>query len=156
MSPQPWPESQDLLMVANWHFIWGCISMRPAGIYKSHDLLAYISWSTDIGLWTDYQVKDCCPKWLSYIYKSWPPDLYFMVHWLRTLARLSRLRFLSTVESQHLLKLFYNEWEHYQFSPLYSDIPVLCKHNNTVVTIWWVPNIKYICTGSLKPFIGHR
>ena len=33
------------------------------------------------------------------IQKPWPHDLYFMVHWLRTLARLSRLRFLSKVES---------------------------------------------------------
>ena len=32
-------ESQDLLMVASWYFIWVCISMRPAGIYKSHDLM---------------------------------------------------------------------------------------------------------------------
>ena len=44
-------ESQDLLMVANWYFIWGCISMRPAGIYKSHDLLIYISRSADFRLW---------------------------------------------------------------------------------------------------------
>ena len=28
-------------------------------------------------------------------------------------------------------------------------ISVLCKFNNTVVTIWWVPNIKYTFTGSL-------
>ena len=42
-------ESQELLMVASWYFIWGCISMRPAGIYKSHDLMTYISWSTDFG-----------------------------------------------------------------------------------------------------------
>ena len=48
-------ESQDLLMVASWYFIWWCISMRPAGIYKSHDLLTYISWSTDFELWPDYQ-----------------------------------------------------------------------------------------------------
>ena len=54
-----------------------------------------------------------------------------------------------------LIQLFH-EWEHYQFSPLYNDISVLCKLNNTVVTIWWVPNIKYTCTGSLKLFIGHR
>ena len=47
-------ESQDLLMVANWYFIWGCISMRPAEIYKSHDLLTYISRSTDFGFWSDY------------------------------------------------------------------------------------------------------
>ena len=40
-------ESQDLLMVASWYFIWGCISIRPPGICKSHDLLAYISQSTD-------------------------------------------------------------------------------------------------------------
>ena len=33
------------------------------------------------------------------IQKQWPHDLYFTVHWLRTLARLSRLRFLSKVES---------------------------------------------------------
>ena len=44
----------------------------------------------------------------------------------------------------------------YQFSPLYNDISVLCKLNNTVVTIWWVANIKYSSTGSLKLFIGHR
>ena len=31
--------------------------------------------------------------------EPWPHDLYFTVHWLRTLARLSRLRFLSKVES---------------------------------------------------------
>ena len=43
--------------------------MRPAGIYKSHELLTYISRSTDF----------------------------------RTLARLSRLTFLSKVESQDLL-----------------------------------------------------
>ena len=48
-------ESQDLLMVASWYFIWGYISMRPKGIYKSHDLMTYISWSTDFGLWPGYQ-----------------------------------------------------------------------------------------------------
>ena len=48
-------ESQDLLMVASWYFIWGCISMRPTGIYKSHDLMTYISRSTDFGHWPDYQ-----------------------------------------------------------------------------------------------------
>ena len=32
-------ESQDLLMVASWYFIWGYISLRPAGLYKSHDLI---------------------------------------------------------------------------------------------------------------------
>ena len=50
-------ESQDLLMVASWYFIWGCMSLRPAGIYKSHDLMTYISRSTDFGLWPDYQGK---------------------------------------------------------------------------------------------------
>ena len=39
------------------------------------------------------------------IQEPWPHDLYFMVHWLRTLARLSRLKFLSKVESQNLLML---------------------------------------------------
>ena len=37
------------------------------------------------------------------IQKPWPHDLYFTVNWLRTLARLSRLRYLSKVESQDLL-----------------------------------------------------
>ena len=48
-------ESQDLSMVASWYFIWRCISMRPAGINKSHDLLTYILQSTDFVLWPDYQ-----------------------------------------------------------------------------------------------------
>ena len=33
------------------------------------------------------------------IQEPWPHDLYFTIHWLRTLSRLSRLRFLSKVES---------------------------------------------------------
>ena len=52
------------------------------------------------------------------------------------------------------LQLFHNEWEHYQFSPLYNDISVLCILNNTAVTIWWVPNINKIHLYSLKLFIG--
>ena len=40
-------ESQDLLMVASCYFTWGCISMISAVIYKSHDLLTYISRSAD-------------------------------------------------------------------------------------------------------------
>ena len=60
------------------------------------------------------------------------------------------------IVNKHDLKLFYNEWEHYQFSPLYNDISIPCKLNNTVVTIWWVANIKYTSIGSLKLFIGHR
>ena len=44
-------ESQDKLMLASWYFIWECISMRPAGIYNSHDLLTYISRSADFILW---------------------------------------------------------------------------------------------------------
>ena len=31
--------------------------MSPAGVYKSHDFMTYISRSTDFGLWPDYQVK---------------------------------------------------------------------------------------------------
>ena len=58
---------------------------------------------------------------------------------------------LAVKTSQHWY-LCNNEWEHYQFSPLYNDISVLCKLNNTVVTIWWVANIKYTSTGSLKLF----
>ena len=62
----------------------------------------------------------------------------------------------SIPQSRGILQLFYNEWEHYQFTPLYNDISVLCKFNNTVVTIWWVANIKYTSAGSLKLFIGYR
>ena len=36
------------------------------------------------------------------IQAPWPHDLYFMVHWLWTLARLPKWRFWSTVESQDL------------------------------------------------------
>ena len=54
------------------------------------------------------------------------------------------------------LQWFPGLWEHDQFSPLYWDIPVLCKFNNIVVTIWWVHNKKYTCTGILKLFLGHR
>ena len=45
-------------------------------------------------------------------------------------------------EKKIAIQFFYNEWEHYQFSPLYNNISVLFKLNNTVVTISWVPNIK--------------
>ena len=31
------------------------VSLRPARIYKSHDLMTYISRSTYFGLWPDYQ-----------------------------------------------------------------------------------------------------
>ena len=48
-------ESQELFMVASWYIIWGCIFVSPAGIYKSHDLMTYISRSTDLGFWQDYQ-----------------------------------------------------------------------------------------------------
>ena len=34
------------------------------------------------------------------------------------------------------MQLFPGHWKHYQISPLYSDIFVLCKLNSTVVTIW--------------------
>ena len=43
-------ESQDLLMLASWYFIWECISMWPAGLCRSHDLLTYISRSADFRL----------------------------------------------------------------------------------------------------------
>ena len=56
-------ESQDLLMVAGWYFIWGCISMRPAGIYKSHDLLTFFSQSADFSrLWTLFQSWYFCHR----------------------------------------------------------------------------------------------
>ena len=54
-------ESQDLLVVASWYFIWICRSI----IYQQE----YTS--------------------------AWPPNLYFMVCWLQTLAEFPWLRFLS-------------------------------------------------------------
>ena len=33
--------------------------MRPAGIYKSHDLMTYISWSTDLDFGQIIKVKIC-------------------------------------------------------------------------------------------------
>ena len=60
-------ESQDLLMVASWDFIWGCISMRPAGIYKSHDLLTYIHGllTSDFGQFSMVNIVVLC-RFLSY------------------------------------------------------------------------------------------
>ena len=55
-------ESQDLLMVASWYFIWGCPSMRPAGIYTSHDLVTYISQSAKFRLWSSFHGSDFCHK----------------------------------------------------------------------------------------------
>ena len=91
-------------MVASWYFMWGYISMRPAGIYKSHDLMTYISRSTDFGQITKVKIfvqgrisiNGC--KFIfhmrMYLYETsrniqetWPHDLYFTVHWLRTLAK---------------------------------------------------------------------
>ena len=90
----------SILMVASWYFIWGCISTRPAGIYKSHDLMTYISRSTDFGLGQIIKVKIFVQgKMLSstndsklifrmrmYLYETstniqepWPHDLYFTV-----------------------------------------------------------------------------
>ena len=39
------------LSMASWYFIWRCTSIRPAGIYKSHDLMTYISRSANFRLW---------------------------------------------------------------------------------------------------------
>ena len=61
-------ESQGLLMVASWYFIWWCIFETSRNIQE-----------------------------------PWPHDLYFTIYWLRTLARLSKLRCLPKVESQDLL-----------------------------------------------------
>ena len=103
-------ESQDqLLMVASWYFIWGCIFMRPAGIYKSHELLTYISRSTDFGLARLSKLRFFIQGRISrpingsklifhvrmymylyetnrYIQEPWHPDLYFTVCILQTLA----------------------------------------------------------------------
>ena len=121
-------ESQDLLMVASWYFIWGCISVRPAGTC-SHDL-TYISQSTDFVLWPDYQGYDFFVQgWNSrpvigsklifhirmYLYETsrniqepWPPDLYFMVCWHQT-GRFSMVkifvigRFLNSADGSKLI-----------------------------------------------------
>ena len=109
-------------MVARWYFVWVCISMRPAGLYKSHDLLAYISWSGDFGL--VIKVKIFVQGRISrpingsklifhmrmYLYETsmniqapWPPDLYFTTCRLQTLADFPWLIFLSEIESWALL-----------------------------------------------------
>ena len=71
--------------------------MRPAGIHKSHDLMTYISRSTDFGQITKVKIfvqgrisiNGC--KFIfhmrMYLYETsrniqetWPHDLYFTVH----------------------------------------------------------------------------
>ena len=36
--------------------------MRTAGIYKSHDLMTYISWSADFRLRQIFHGYDCCHR----------------------------------------------------------------------------------------------
>ena len=45
-----------LLMVASWYFILECTSTRPAGIYKTHGLMTYISRSAYFRLWPIFHV----------------------------------------------------------------------------------------------------
>ena len=93
-------ESQDLLMVASWYFMWGCISMSPAGIYKSHELLTYIYRLLTLDLarlrlrfLSKVESRDLLMVgswyfiWGTYetsrnIQEPSPPDLYFTVCWL--------------------------------------------------------------------------
>ena len=94
-------ESQDLLMVASRYFIWACISLRPAGIYKSHDIMTYISGcplTSDFGqiikvrifvqdrILTStngskliFHIRMYLCETIRYIQEPWPHDLYFTV-----------------------------------------------------------------------------
>ena len=109
---------------ASWYFIWGCSIWD-----QQENTRAMTSWPAFHGpLTSDFgqivNVKIFGQGRISrpvnssklifhmrmYLYETsrniqdlWPPDLYFMVHWPQTLARLSTLRFLAKVESQDLL-----------------------------------------------------
>ena len=50
-------ESQVLIMVASWYFIWVPLwdQYMNTGIYKSHYIMTYISRSADFELWPNYQ-----------------------------------------------------------------------------------------------------
>ena len=60
------------------------------------------------------------------IQEPWPHDLYFMVLWLQTLTRLSRLRFLSKVESQNLLMVtsWYFIWDQQEYTRAMTSWPM--------------------------------
>ena len=97
------------------YFRWGYISMRPAGIYKIHDLVTYImvhwhrTWarlsrlifgqdriSTPIyGRKLIFYMRIYLYETSRNIQEPWPRDLYFTVLWLQTLTRLSRLMFVQ-------------------------------------------------------------
>ena len=71
------------------------------------------------------------------IQEPWPHDLYFMVHWLRTWARLSRLRFLSKVESQDLLMIFHMRMYLYETSRKYKSHELLTSISRTSDFSWF-------------------
>ena len=83
---EPWPP--DLYFAANWLrtgqiievkiFVQGRISKPINGKLIFHRMMYLYETSRNIQ-------------------EPWPPDLYFTVHWLRTLVRLSRLGFLTKV-----------------------------------------------------------
>ena len=50
--------SRPINGIASWYFIWGCISMRPARIYKCHDML-----TSDLGRFS--MVYNFCHRFLS-------------------------------------------------------------------------------------------
>ena len=62
--------------------------------------------------------------------EPWPLDLYFMVHWLRTLARLSRLRCLAKVESQDIFMVaswYYEDvslWDQQEYTRALTSWPI--------------------------------
>ena len=42
--------------------------MRPAGIYKSHDLMTYMSRSVDFRLWQIFHDYHCCHRQILKLY----------------------------------------------------------------------------------------
>ena len=105
-------DSQNLLVVESSFFTWGYISIRGAGmiswpIFHSPLTLYFgefskVKFFVQGRIWSPISVSKLIFFITMYLYDAsrntqeiWPHDLYFTVHWLRTLAILSKLRFFS-------------------------------------------------------------
>ena len=105
------------LWVTKISYFWTWVSLKPVSQSLSNFMCSILDSgepSLPFGLFVKVKIFVQGSKLIfdmrMYLYDTsrnikepWPPDLYFMVHRLWTLARLSSSKFLSTIESQDLL-----------------------------------------------------
>ena len=87
-----------------------CISMKPAGIYKTHNLYFTVHWLQTLAILSRLRFLSNMVSRLvngsklifhmmMYLYETsrniqepWPPDLYFMVHWLLDFGLINKIK----------------------------------------------------------------